>query len=385
MEQPEPERDDPTLVQGARICVWRVFGINNDYLTSKASAPDWTTEIKDWLASGDSTTVTVGGPPTLVADAMNAATATMLTSFGGGEWRKAEDPLRARDEAIDESLRNHGRPEFLDGQGLWVTLQISRPIEVPDTGTRYAWVTSREALRFSEEFELEAERHLDAVAAYVSHALGDMRFDRTLVGNNLAYFMAPGKMPFSFGRSQVFPVTVSLSRDWKSLPVADITNTLEAAKSVPPRTLKGISSAARLLWLAKAEEDALRRFLFAFVGLELLVNAFVTSSVRDEVVSLLKIETSGLPVEGLFWPTTHSDKDYPWRNLAFKFSLMTIALSRTTAADDVELFKMLNKARNSIAHGSASESDTYPSRECIELFDRYLTLAYARTLSGKKA
>jgi hypothetical protein len=103
------------------------------------------------------------------------------------------------------------------------------------------------------------------------------------------------------------------------------------------------------------------------------------------VVGLLERETNGLPIKGLFWPSNHSDKDYPQRNLAFRFTLTAIALSRSTAADDLELFKKLATARNEMAHGSAGESNTYPARECIKLFDRYLALAFAKTVDQRKA
>ena len=143
-----------------------------------------------------------------------------------------------------------------------------------------------------------------------------------------------------------------------------------------------LRTASRWLWAALAEdEDRLRRFLFAFFGLEVLVNK-TWSRVKTAVISELSADLGGFPVEELMWPTGRDESYTPERNLTFKFTLLAVALSRPTAPEDVATFKTLAAARNKLAHGAAESIELLPSNETISLLRRYLSLVAKADVDG---
>jgi hypothetical protein len=131
----------------------------------------------------------------------------------------------------------------------------------------------------------------------------------------------------------------------------------------------------------QSESDALRRFLFAFFGLEVLANK-VGKKVESSVVRDLS-DDLGLPVEHLVWPAP-ADADSPWRNLTFRFAMMAVKVARDTAQEDIEQFRRLAKHRNDLAHGSASSEDieNVPAGEVMRLLERYLLYVARADLTG---
>jgi hypothetical protein len=122
--------------------------------------------------------------------------------------------------------------------------------------------------------------------------------------------------------------------------------------------------------LALAEKDSLRRFLFAYCGLEILANKFVSRN-RGTLLTELKKDLNNAPIDELVWPKM-PDENAPQHNLVFAFAAMATLVSRDTADSDTVSFRNIAKARNLLAHGDADALESLPGREAIDLLQRYL-------------
>jgi len=123
------------------------------------------------------------------------------------------------------------------------------------------------------------------------------------------------------------------------------------------------------------ETDDLRRFVFAFAGLELLVTKG-EKTLRKNLIEQVNANDPTLPVTELFWPGTNDDAVQ--RNLVFRFAAMAAVISPSTAQDDVKKFKSLAKIRNTMFHGSDDAVDAGSSVACKEVLRRYLGLMASR-------
>jgi hypothetical protein len=127
---------------------------------------------------------------------------------------------------------------------------------------------------------------------------------------------------------------------------------------------------------ALAEEDDVRRFVFAFAGLELLATQ-AEKYVRPRLVERIAAADPLVPVDQLLFPS--SDKDRVWRNLLFRFAAMATVYSPDTAIADVETCRTLATLRNELFHGVEEGEVQASSIQCRELLRRYLALLAADT------
>jgi hypothetical protein len=118
----------------------------------------------------------------------------------------------------------------------------------------------------------------------------------------------------------------------------------------------------------------LRRFVFAFAGLEALVTAAEKAS-RHKLLERLAAIDANLPASELLWPSTNDD--FVNRNLVFRFAALAAVHSPTTAVEDLAAFRDLAKARNLMFHGAEDGVNKSNSVQCTELLRRYLGIVAA--------
>lgn len=215
------------------------------------------------------------------------------------------------------------------------------------TDTEYLWADLDEVRRLAQPFQDEVAERFEFLTAAALAGLGDLRLDRAVASSNRALFLAHGKGPVFWPEATAGEVSVSVGRQWTSLPLSDLEDAVAAIRRARPQDIDLVRSAAR--WLAAAlreREDALRKFLFAFFGLEVLAGKYARLNGR-RLIDQLAAPLQGVPVDELVWPKER-DSDFPGRNLVFRFALMAIALSPTTASDDVAAFKSLSRQRNDL-------------------------------------
>lgn len=229
-----------------------------------------------------------------------------------------------------------------------------------------------------ETFGQEASSALDMVTARLIPVLGQrLRLDRATFASATTHVTAPGKAAVALPNLTMFAMGSTSSIGWSEQPFREIEAALAASAGTTDAGHRLANPARWLVAAMREDKDTLRRFLFAFFGLEILANK-VGKHVEKATADALSARLEGLPLEVLFWPKA-DDNDSPHRNLVFRFALVAIALSPASAADDIAAFKNISKQRNDLAHGTASDEaiERLPAWPAIELLQKYVGLAAA--------
>lgn len=240
---------------------------------------------------------------------------------------------------------------------------------------RYLWDdddSSRPDSREFEKFAAEAEPVLDGAMAWLLPSLGNgLQPRRLVVAGRRAYLLAPGKaaltMPQLVGTAHAGVVSAGT---WAEQPWQQLTDALHAYPSRITEAQKLLAAPGRWLALSLGEKDPVRRFLFAYCGLETLANK-VISLWRATLIESLSKELHDVRVAELLWPNAQDDQ-YPYRNLAFTFAATATLVSRESAKADTAIFHMIGKTRNNLAHGGVEDLDALPHAEAVTLLQRYV-------------
>jgi hypothetical protein len=213
---------------------------------------------------------------------------------------------------------------------LKVTMVLSRPVLLrAQLDRRYAWGDIAQTDALTEEFAGEATAHLNWVFGTLLAHCGPEIFAEAILDLDRVVFTSPGRAAFcpplrlTVGQTAVVPVPL-LELDESRLHAALASLTTFR----PPRIRKALERSLQWLTTAVSEQDGLRRFLFAFFGLEVLVRGSTTSlrpRLREELNSATKTAIGAvLPLDELLWPRDASDR-YPDRNLAFALTAAVVS------------------------------------------------------------
>lgn len=358
-----------TETVGAEMVLWRVFGCSNDY--AGRPSPLWSVEEAGGPASGDRMMLALGDLPDdlIVTLRQWRAQANGLLDqvFGGASF---EDRLRR----YEDDLASVELPEFADPYPSWLTLRLSRPASVKGLeGATIAWLDEPETpLQMLAEFEAVGARYLDGVVAQLFSLPAELNLGLIRYNDRRAYLTAPGRAAMREPRLEmsIKDAGVVVGTSWDRAP----TGALESlVKGLSERKGVGRLTAVPARWLSAAlsESDELRRFIFAFVGLETLSTLNEKSS-RESLVARVSQADPTLPVKELIWPG--KSDDFVDRNLVFRFAAMAAVHSPATTETDVSTFARLAKARNDLFHGSDNSIDRNMAIECQNLLRKYLGL-----------
>jgi hypothetical protein len=369
----------------ARLCVWRIFGVGRDFSDKQLS---WSTSASAGSNSEDALSVTIGEVPIYILDALRTHRGQIpyvLNKFFGQQY--AGMSIEEQVAVLERYTAEVDLGDVTGGFPLFVTFELSRPIQIQaDPAARFFWAPEGGPdVQTFEKFSQVASEYLATAVACVQAELGDqLRLDRLTFGDDRAYLVAPGKAAITVPRGTATASAIVLSSGWSTLPFNEIKSTVETLPAAVTAVSSVVVTPSRWLQAALAErQDPLRRFLFAFFGLEVLVNKVEKAwKLRDEVGSELSKELGGAPIDVLMWPVSRDD-EAPFRNLVFRFACLAISLSRSTAIQDVAEFRQLVRTRNALAHGEPTTIDSLPAWPCIELLRRYLSLV-ARTVTAQR-
>jgi hypothetical protein len=326
------------------LCVWRIFGLKRDWGDRPLPSRSWSSSVAGRPEEGDRLRVTIGEVPRPILDAIREWRATgplLLNSIFGGK------PFLglARDEQkrlIAERAREIDLAELESKYPLYVSLEASRPIMGPEKG--------EDARAAIEAFGPQAASYLEDAIPLILGALGiDLMPEALLFTDGRAFLIRPNEpamtIPVTSARAEAF---VTALQGWNQLPFASVEEALVRI-SHGDRPDAKIRRASQLLCAAlEHRDDALRRFLFSFVALELLANGPGQDS-RRQVMDLLDRTLATVPIEALLWPSSR-EEDPIDRNLVFKFACLAVAVGGPDAKEDVTRFKTLAAARNGLAH-----------------------------------
>lgn len=362
------------------LCLWRVFEVNRDFADRPADGTGDRMFSVPLDRAAESLVVVLGAFPERVRQALiehRTRGMYLLNRFTGAYMNMSVEEL----ESAVAALEGQWSLDDLEiGHGLHLAIEIRRAVPLMVNPTRrYLWDDdgSRPDERDFDAFAAEAGKILDSAMAWLLPSLGDgMQLSRLVVPGKQAYLLTPGKaaltMPKLVGSAKGGVVSAST---WAEQSWQQLADTLDAYPSRMTEARKLLASPARWLALSLGEKDAVRKFLFAYCGLETLVNK-VISLWQPALVESLSKELRGAPVTELLWPNAQDDQ-YPHRNLVFRFAATATLVSRDSAEADTTIFRMIAKKRNGLAHGSVDDLDALPHAEATALLQRYIRFVAA--------
>ncbi len=288
---------------------------------------------------------------------------------------------REKENILEELYSETNLDDINIGSSLYLTLEASRPLEIdihPDF--RFLWGQDAKPLdaQVFSSFADEAGPRLDLALGWLLPVLEPrLQLRRLAVGGNRAILIVPDKaamwIPNITGSAVAGVVS---SQTWEEQNWQELEQRAAAFTNRNPTVDSLVAGPSRWLALALAEKDSLRKFLFAFFGLEILANKFLSRS-RDLLIKSLGQNLASVPVDELLWPKI-PDENAPQRNLVFAFAAMSTLICADTATEDTKHFRELAKLRNTLAHGDAGDLSSLPGAEAVALLAKYISAVAVR-------
>jgi len=369
----------------ATLTLWRVFGLADNY--NDRPKPYWTADAVVTSSPADSIAVMIGEVPEDLLTTLRqwrAQVRGQLSIFTGQQVTPYQ-----RLQMYHEDLDKVQIREFEDPYVAWLTVCMKRSIEVafPAEG-ELDWGANIEAIiNALQEFVEQGNPVLDCAVASIIGASEGLNIRRLRFAEKRPYLTAPGKAAITIPNPQLTiqdsGISVGRNDGWAAAPAEQIAAAVSSMAATP--ITKSISKliGQPMSWLCSAmgeEEDDLRRFTFAFAGLELLATQVEKNS-RQELIGMIEDLNGNLPVVELLWPSTN--EDFVWRNLVFRFAVMAAIYSPDTAKADVATFRPIAKARNDMFHGSDQTITRELSIACEGLLKKYVGTVAVRTAGAR--
>lgn len=376
----EPE---PSATISARLCAWRVFG--KDGYLDRPDEESWSTMYPVSTTPGLELSVSIGSLPDVVADALRSWRAQTIAN--AQDSRPAPfPPSPAERRAHMAAAEEYQELKKFQRFGTFIVFEAARAMPVMgNPEERYLWLDMDQLdLDDFTLFEVEANHLFDALIPWVAPLFGESpALWSTVVEDARPYLVAGDKAAFTVPRYSGSANRRVYTPDWAILPRTEVQNRLAAFARTPKQVRDRLEKAGRWLTLALGERDVVRQFLFAYCGLEVLAGT-ASAEVRQHLTAALARGLPGVPVKELLWPANpaHADDKDPYRNLVFRYASLMSVVSAGTATADTELFGVINKARNTLAHGGASDPNGLPAGDVVKLLARSLSLVAGSLQDG---
>lgn len=296
--------DEPaTEMVDAELSLWRVAGLGEVYVDRPT--PYWALEEQRGPGSGDRLRVSIGDVPEDLVTVLQ-------------EW-EAQRPILANlhvgntvaVEGIDseylQNLQDVVPQPFRDSYPLWFAMRLSRPVQVPAyTGRAAFWLAVEPdlmAVEF-ERFEAEGNLFLDEALARMVGAIHPMNFGEMRYLGRSAWVTSRGRASWKQPRFKLSirdsGVYVTRGGGWAAADVERVAATLRELPAGVKATSFGkyTAGAGELFAVTLSETDDLRRFVFAFAGLELLASK-VEKGYRARLLKDLAADLPALPIAEL--------------------------------------------------------------------------------------
>jgi hypothetical protein len=358
------------------MTLWRVFGLLDKF--EDQPRPYWSASAAGPQPNSDRFTVIIGEVPEKLLTSLKQwrAQTRSLLNMMTGQAMSPEELLAS----YKVDLEIVDTPEFDEPYVAWLTLRLDRSTQVMPTGAaELGWFADSEKVISSmESFAVEGDNFMGCALARVMGAAKGLSVRRLRYASRSPYLTAVGRAAFTIPRTEMkirdSGIIVGRNDGWRSAPSEQI----RAAINAIPATrvaYKSIGQPTSWLCSAMAEtEDNLRRFTFAYGGLELLATRTEKAS-RESLIAIIERADNKLPVVELLWPGVN--ENFALRNTVFRFAALAALYSPDTALADVQTFKQIAKARNDFYHGTEQTVTVTLARDCEELLQKYVGLVAA--------
>jgi len=261
------------------------------------------------------------------------------------------------------------------GSGWRTTITIERDVEVDESmilPRRLRWLDAALRVHLDREYLAYCQPVFDEIVVHMSASLGPA-YLKNLLSEQL-FFSAPGRETYGMPRQPARPMAVSTSNGGM---VANLSGVAERLRSTLRRP-----SASRLRlaqrWYAEAvvETDPMKRFLWCFMGIEVLTHELAPRYYARVVESLgTPHSPAGSPAVQRAHTALMLRQDRG--TLQYKFAVVALGLFPTDVDYDIQIFEKINQARDDLAHGSIQDVAQLPSGDALVLLNKYLAAAVA--------
>lgn len=347
----------------------RVYGSKSQYGSSPRLCPtDGCLALEGYPRPGERCVVLLGAPSESVlrANQVRRAIGYVLLS---GHFGQAPDPEAERDLLIGKALDEGPTPSASD-YNWYVTLVLERRVSVADGSVadrRYLWLDFGEAMRLESELLTYARPQIDLLATCVSTVLGKIFFHVVALEDRV-FFSAPGRESFGLPEFSFPRMTVNMSGG--SADTGRLRQLLQGVASLPQGERLWLKSANYWYLAALGERDSWKRFLSSYFAMEILTNKLV-EKLYDHVVAGLRLE--GYERSALKTAIGRIVVPREQLTLAGKFAIVALGLFPDSATQDLMDFQKMNRIRNRLAHGDASEERHLGT--LVGLLDKYMAAA----------
>lgn len=329
--------------------------------------------VRDFPARDERCYVVLGSPIEWMPGAERVAKAISTIALTGMTNPKTGSQF---DHAITEVLDDQAVEPWGPRAANWyITLVVERDIEVPDDDfqpRQYLWLTSEAALCLEREFQAYAASTLDLLATYATTVI-ESQFFANLYLKNQVFFRCTGMETFRLFNPVIYPPGVV--RHGGDADFENGRSLFQSLPALPVASYDWLQLLGQWRLAALVETDGVRRFLWNFITLELLVNR-LCSMWRSQILEAIDSgsSTAGSAIEFL---RSESDelKDLGVLSLGRKFAVVARRLCPEEADQDKKVFRKLARARNDLVHGNNPSTDTLPAIALKNLLDRYLKAA----------
>ena len=361
------------------VVVTRIYGSGDQYGKEPRLRPAGAPLTFGGFPDSASTAAIDFGPvPDAIVDAERGRRALgrmMLANVFGGSA-----PPTTPSERFEAALREVENEPLFTEFNWYVTITVTKELETKDDSTEdLDFALTRDAFDLADQARAYASEPLDTLTAVAASVSDPQAFSHLVLDDRVLLFV-PGK------RAAGVPVLTSSAK-------ASVTRGDESlsqlARRISVLQALDLHAAAGHTWIAKVahwrvqllvETDPWKRFLWAFVALEILTHKLFDHFEMD-VVSRLRLEgerdilDADLPLAHLVWERERAP-------LAARFALVAIALFPETSSDDASRFRELKKARDRLSHGSLREEGELPVPLATELLEKYLSGSIKRIILG---
>ncbi len=351
------------------LSLWRVFGMTDIF---HDRPEEWPVVAPAGPVAGDQLRLSLGAVPN---DLVRSVTEWSAQGNARLSMRLGHIESREQAQAQYEADLEHADASIFDEPyPMAFTLRLTRGLQVGGSIAHdLYWAEGLPSLSDNvAAFEKVGNSYLDAVIPYLIEPMAPMNFGRLLYAERRAFCTAherPACLTARFSLSIAdWGAQVTRAGGWAAAPTMPLA---QALADLPTGSRPGAltSGASEFFMLAVAEEDSLRRFVFAFAGLEHLATQ-VASKRRARLTQRLVELDEAMPVQELIWPEQQPD-----RGLRFRLATLIYLYSPVTAAADVAQANELVAFRNKLFHGVNSDTEfRNQSIACKELLRRYLGL-----------
>jgi hypothetical protein len=351
----------------------RVYGSNNSYGAVPNQNPiSEPIIIGDFPVEPEQCEVLLGEVPKLMVEAHRRKTAlanTILDMTFGRSVRISDE--YTFDDAIRDQLKNEIAVPPLKDYPWYVTVSISRSIEISDdalVGNKFPLAKIPAETDFREFYEY-AKPFIDHIAAIISTVTGIEFFEHVLFDEVL------------FTGETGIVTRIPEGQDFRMSARASVGHPIDSFDLARLKLLlfsKPLQHFAKNRWLERAihwysiginEVDHWKAFQFLFLALEILTHKLHKAWLTSVNDSLRFRKSNGELLDAI--PVSDLLGNQERHSLVSKFCIVSLALSPDTAKADVSLFKEIKTARDRFSHGLVRNERELPLDKARDLCVRY--------------